>query len=699
MKYMFLAAVLVCSKGALAQSPLPAGAGRVALVKVCATCHSPEIVAGMAKNKEDWKALVSEMATKGAEGTDQEFKLIVDYLATNFPDKSNVSKATARQLETVSDLSQKDANVVNDAALRDAGRSGEEWITYNASWSEQRYSPLSQINATNINRIGPAWYADIPATPGPPQNRQEATPLMFHGRLYSIAPWSVVYALDARTGKEIWRQDPGVNKQIWQSRICCGVVNRGISLYKGKIIAPVVDGRLRALDAESGRVLWETRVSPENVPQTITMAPRVIKGGKVIIGLSGGEYGVRGFFDAYDSETGKREWRFYTVPGDPSKPFEQPELEMAAKTWSSTHEWWKIGGGTGVWNGFAYDPDDDIVYVGTGQPEPWNEVTRGPGDNLFADCILAVRGASGKLIWYYQEVPGDDWDFDAVSDLMLADLTINGKPRQVIMHAPKDGFFYVLDRHTGELLSADPFVTVTWATGVNLKTGRPTVNPEARYTTDSVSVMPSNLGATNWPPWSYNPATGLVYIRSTIGGAHTYKGDPNFTPAPIQLGPNDRAPRNEGMMRTAGHVPPPLPAIGPQGQGNVLIAWDPVAQKERWRGLASGYNNGGTLSTGGNLVFSVVNNRLLAYRADNGQQLLDLDIGLWWMGPPMTFMLDGTQYIAIAGGPLGVSGQTEHQPPAEGQPKDAPVERTTPAGVSHLLVLKLDGKASLPASK
>ena len=594
---------------------------------------------------------------------------------------------------------------IDDAALREAGRRGEEWITHNGSWSEQRYSPLSQINATNINRLGPAWYADIPASPGLPQNRQEASPLAYNGKLYSIAPWSVVYAIDARTGKEVWRQDPEVNQHVWQTRICCGVVNRGIALYQGKIVAPVVDGRLRALDAESGRILWQTRVSPENMPYTITMAPRVIKGGKVVIGVSGGEYGVRGFFDAYDSETGKRAWRFYTVPGDPSKPFEQPELEMAAKTW--TGEWWKIGGGAAVWNGFAYDPDADIVYVGTGQPGPWSEVSRGPGDALFTDCILAVRGATGKLIWYYQEVPGDDWDFDSISDLMLADLTINGKPRQVIMHAPKDGFFYVLDRRTGELLSADPFVTVTWATGVNLKTGRPTVNPEARYKVESVSVIPSNLGATNWPPWSYNPATGLVYIRSTIGGAHTYQADPNFTPTPIQIGPDDRAPRNEGMMRGGGPVPPPLPAIGPEGQGNVLIAWDPVAQKERWRGLAGGYNHGGTLSTGGNLVFSVINSRLLVYRADNGQQLLDFDTGLWQMGPPMTFMLDGTQYIAIAGGPTGVSQQAGRggppagrggANPAPGQPANATGIRTTPAGVSHLLVLKVDGKASLSPS-
>lgn len=265
---------------------------------------------------------------------------------------------------------------VDDAALKDAGKTGEDWISYNVNWSEQRYSPLNQINASNVSKLGLAWSYDIPAATGNPQNRQEGTPLVYDGVLYSITPWSVVYAVDARTGKERWHQDPDVNQQIWQSRICCGVVNRGVALYQDKVIAPIVDGRLRAMDAATGKIVWEVRVSPENMPYTITMAPRVIKGGKVVIGVSGGEYGVRGFFDAYDAETGKRAWRFYTVPGDPSKPFEQAELAEAAKTWSG--EWWKIGGGAPVWNGVAYDPDADILYVGTGQPGPWTEVRAAP---------------------------------------------------------------------------------------------------------------------------------------------------------------------------------------------------------------------------------------------------------------------------------------------------------------------------------
>jgi len=641
---------------------------------------------------------------------------------------------------------------IDDSVLREAGRTGDEWISYNVNWSEQRFSPLSQINTSNVSRLGLGWYTDIPAAPGNPQNRQEGTPLVYNGVVYSITPWSVVYAVDARTGREMWRSDPEVNQQVWQSRICCGVVNRGIALYQDKVIAPVVGGRLRALDLATGKIAWETRVSPENMPYTITMAPRVIKGGKVIVGVSGGEYGVRGFFDAYDAETGKRAWRFYTVPGDPSKPFEQPELADWAKTW--TGEWWKIGGGAPVWGGVAYDPDADIVYVGTGQPGPWTSVHRGKGDNLCTDCIIAVRGATGKLVWHYQTTPGDDWDYDSIADIMLADLTFNGRQRHVLMHAPKNGFFYVLDRHTGELLSADPWVQVSWASGVNLKTGRPTVNPEARYGTDSVSVMPGPGGGHVWPPWSFNPATGLVYIPSTSGNGYTYQANPDYTPLPTDIGPTGRGQMNMGTGRGgagrggaggggrgaagAAGAPPPgvdpaavaagrggvppgvdpaavaagggrggagaggggrgpaapaIPSIGPEGRGNFLIAWDPVAQKERWRvaGGAAGFNQGGTLSTGGNLVFSSVNTRLLAYRADTGEQILDITTGISQMGPPMTFAIDGKQYVAVAGGPVGAGGGR-----GRGGAQAAPATPAAPAQPSRLLVYTLDGKATLP---
>jgi PQQ-dependent dehydrogenase (methanol/ethanol family) len=641
---------------------------------------------------------------------------------------------------------------IDDQALRDAPRLADDWLSYNMGWSEQRFSQLNQITSQNVNRMGLAWYTDIPSARGNPQTRQEGTPLVANGMIYSIAPWSVVYAVDARTGKEAWHSDPDVNQQVWQSRICCGVVNRGIAMYEDKIIAPVVDGRLRALDAATGKLVWESRVSPANMAYTITMAPRVIKGGKVIIGVSGGEYGVRGFFDAYDVQTGKLAWRFYTVPGDPSKPFEQPVLADWAKTWSG--EWWKLGGGGPVWNGMAYDPDSDILYVGTGQPGPWTEVSRGKGDNLCTDCIIAVRGATGKYIWHYQTTPGDDWDFDSIADIMLADLNINGRQRQVVMHAPKNGFFYVLDRKTGELLSADPWVTVNWASGVDLKTGRPRVNPEARYGTDAVSITPGPGGGHVWPPWSFNPNTGLVYIPSTIGNGYTFQANPDFVPLPTDIGLEGRGQMNMGTGRAgggrggaaagaggaaagrgaapglapgldaaavaaaggagrgaapagagappaggpgggrgpAGPPPPSPPSIGPEGRGNILVAWDPIAGKERWRGLSAGFNQGGTLSTAGNLVFASVNTRLIVYRADNGDVLMDITTGLSQMGPPMTFMLDGKQYVAIAGGPPQVGGGRGGRGagPAPASPAAAPQP-------SRMLVYALDGKATLPA--
>src|SRR6185295_1857327 len=265
---------------------------------------------------------------------------------------------------------------VNDALLKTGSTTGEEWVAHGTNWAESRYSPLKEIDASNVSRLGLAWSADIPFAPGRVELHQEGTPLVFNGVIYGITPWSIVYAIDLRTHKELWRSDPAVDQAVWGSRICCGVVNRGLALYEGKVIAPVVDGRLRALNMTDGKQLWEVRVSPDNQAYTITMAPRVIKGGRIIIGVSGGEYSVRGFFSAYEANTGKLSWRFYTVPGDPSKPFEHPELAAAAKTWSN--EWWKMGGGAGVWNGMAYDGDNDIVYVGTGQPGPWTDMHRGP---------------------------------------------------------------------------------------------------------------------------------------------------------------------------------------------------------------------------------------------------------------------------------------------------------------------------------
>ena len=649
---------------------------------------------------------------------------------------------------------------VDDALLKSGSKSGDEWVSYGRNWSEQRYSQLDQINASNISKLGLDWTYDIPVAPGNYQVHQEATPLIFNGVLYSITPWSVVYAVDLKTHKEIWRADPEVNQAVWQSRICCGVVNRGIAMYQGKIIAPAVDGRLRALDAATGRILWESRVSPANMAYTITMAPRVIKGGRIVVGVSGGEYAIRGFFAAFDVNTGKQLWKFYTVPGDPSKPFEQPELKEAAKTWSN--DWWKIGGGAAVWNGFAYDADTDTVYVGTGQPGPWTDFSRGAGDNLFANCILAVRGATGKLVWYYQEVPGDDWDYDSIADLMLADLKIDGKTRKVIMHSPKDGFFYVLDRGTGQLISADAITKINWATAIDLKTGKPQVNPAARYGKDTVRVLPGPSGGHVWPPWSYSPVTGLIYIPGTAGGSYNYQADPDFKPQPTDIGPEGRGLMNMGTGRGAGGGqlgrggagggrgaagggrggpdalpdavaaatpggggqgaakqaptgPIDIPSWGPDGPtGNVLYAWDPIAKKERWRVPQAGAGPfaGGTLATAGNLVLDSVNDTLMIFKADTGEKIGEYNLHITQMGPPTSFTIDGKQYIAVTGAPgggnpfggaAGGGGGGGGRGAGKGAPKGGDAkggdQAAAPRPPAKLWVFALDGKMPLPAAQ
>ncbi len=532
---------------------------------------------------------------------------------------------------------------VDDASLRNAGQSGAEWLTHGLSQAETRFSPLKQIDATNVNRLRMAWSFEVGSGGG----GQEATPLFWNGTIYSITNWSIVFAVDARTGKERWRWDPQVNQVAVRPEICCGVVNRGLAIYNGMVFAPVVDGRLHALDAETGKPVWEARVAYPQDHHTITVAPRIAKG-KVIIGVSGGDRPSRGFFDAYDAATGRRAWRFYTVPGDPSKPFENAAMRKAAETWDG--EWWKLGGGGAVWDGMAYDPDAELVYVGTGNAEPWTYHLRSSKekDNLYVCSILAVDVNTGELKWHYQVVPGDNWDFDSVQHLILADLTITGRSRKVIMQANKNGFYYVIDRLTGQFISAQPFSYVTWAKGIDQKTGRPLVNPEAYYGTEPILISPGGGGAHNWSPMAFSPMTGLAYIPTSTNNSFVYAAEGVFTPLPGRM---------TGTVRPAPapKLPPP-PAIGPEpieGRGRgALVAWDPVAQKMRWRTPGGGGIGGGTLTTAGNLVFQVINDgRLVAYSADKGEKLLELQTGLRsGMGPPITYQLDGKQYVALMGG-------------------------------------------------
>jgi quinohemoprotein ethanol dehydrogenase len=524
---------------------------------------------------------------------------------------------------------------VDDGTLRKA--SPGEWTTYGRDYAETHFSPLKQINADNVGRLGLAWSWDTGTEGG-----IESTPLVSNGVLYATGPWSVVFAIDARTGKEKWRYDPDVAR-VNGPHMCCGPVNRGVALYEGKVFVGALDGRLIALNAETGAVVWSVQTLDPNEDHNITGAPRVVKG-KVIIGNGGAEFAARGFVSAYDAGTGKQAWRFYVVPGDPSKPFENPELEKAAKTW--TGEWWKYGGGGTPWDGMAYDPQADLLYIGTGNGGPWDINVRSPqgGDNLYLSSVIALKPETGRMAWYYQEVPGDQWDYTATQPMILADLTINGKLRKVLMHAPKDGFFYVMDRVTGELISAEPYAKeVTWATSIDLKTGRPNINPEARYGKNAAQVSPSDGGAHNWHPMAYSPITGLVYIPGQES-TFNYAPDPNF-----RFDKSHRTrPYNTGLDMLKGR--PPVPVGGSWAHSGFLVAWDPIAQKERWRIPYPGGFNSGALATAGNLVFHASSGGdFYAYNAETGAKLWEAKLAPG-TASPVSYELDGKQYITILAG-------------------------------------------------
>jgi PQQ-dependent dehydrogenase (methanol/ethanol family) len=517
-----------------------------------------------------------------------------------------------------------------------------EWLSHGRTYDEQRYSPLERITDKNIAQLGLAWSFDLAAPRG-----AEATPLVADGVIYITEPWSVVQALDAKTGKPIWRYDPQVPREKGYDA-CCDVVNRGVALWGGSVFVGALDGRLIALDAKDGKVRWTAETFDPATPRTITGAPRVVKG-KVLIGHGGAEYGVRGYLSAYDAETGTLAWRFYTVPGDPSAPADGAAsdkvlAEKALPTWNG--EWWKYGGGGTVWDSMAYDPELDLLYIGVGNGSPWNHQIRsaGKGDNLFLSSIVALRSETGEYVWHYQTTPGESWDYTATQHIILADLTIAGVTRKVLMQAPKNGFFYVLDRTTGDLLSATQYVPINWATGVDLKTGRPIENPEARYLEKPMLVKPSYYGGHNWQPMAFNPKTGLVYIP-TLDIPMAYGHDANFKFRPGQM--------NLGIDLLVVALPDDVAtrrAIKSMLKGD-LIAWDPVRRKQAWRVALAGPGNGGVLTTAGNLVFEgTADARFVAYRADTGEKLWETPTQSGVVAAPISYEIDGEQYVAVMAG-------------------------------------------------
>jgi PQQ-dependent dehydrogenase (methanol/ethanol family) len=526
------------------------------------------------------------------------------------------------------------ANVGSQRLLNADSEPGS-WMSYGRTYSEQRYSPLGKISTSNVTDLGLAWRFDLETERG-----IEATSVVVGGVMYTTSSWSIVHALDARTGAPLWSYDPKVAKDKIR-HACCDAVNRGVAVWEGQVFVGVLDGRLAALDAATGKVNWEIATVDAQLPYTITGAPRIIDG-KVLIGNGGAEFGVRGFLSAYDVKDGKELWRFYTVPGDPELGFENDAMKMAAETWKGKH--WELGGGGGtVWDAMAYDPDLDLLYFGVGNGTPWNRELRSPGggDNLFLSSIVAVRPDTGEYVWHYQTTPGETWDYTATQHIILADMEIGGEQRKVLMQAPKNGFFYVLDRADGTLLSANNYIDITWATHVDMQTGRPVEVDGARYTDKEFTVYPSYLGGHNWHPMSYSPDTGLVYIP-VLDFPAAYGQPENFIYRPgagntgadgiIGSLPDDQAERDALRSLMKGR----------------LLAWDPKTQKEAWRVEHRGPWNGGTLATAGNLVFQgTADGEFVAYSADKGDKLWGFPAQTGIVAPPISFELDGEQYISV----------------------------------------------------
>lgn len=564
--------------------------------------------------------------------------------------------------------------LVDDAALADASQ-GDDWLAFGRTYDEQRFSPLTQVNDQTIGELGVAWYMDLPN-----DRSLYGTPLVVDGVMYFEGSYNVLRAVDAASGELMWEYDPRVIEHAGDRLRIMWDASRGLALYKGRVYIATIDGRLIAVDAMNGQEVWSTQTFDPELPLFITGVPKVFRD-LVVIGNGGTELGaIRGFLDAYDAETGERVWRWYTVPGNPADGFENDAMAMAAETW--TGEWWQYGGGGTVWHGITYDPEFDQVIFGTGNGAPWNQKIRSPGggDNLFLSSVVALDAATGEYRWHYQTTPGETWDYNSNMDIVLADLEIDGRTVKAAMHAPKNGFFYVIERETGRLLSAEPFANITWATGIDMETGRPIEVPGVRYEDEPVTIYPSAIGAHSWHAMSYNPGTGLVYIPAVdfAGG---------FGDATIDIS-TWQSPDWEfdaGVDRLTVDVPA-------EAGTSTLKAWDPVEQRLVWEIPTPGMWNAGTLTTAGNLLFQgQADGRLVARRATDGEELWSADLGSGISAPAITYRVDDRQYVSILVGWSGAavaflgSIGAQHGWAYKAQPR-------------RLVTFALDGDVALPAA-
>src|SRR5688572_27162195 len=579
----------------------------------------------------------------------------------------------------VSACSGSDARVVDDAALSDETR-GEDWLAFGRTLSEQRFSPLLQIDTANVSGLKVDWFIDLPDKSG-----LVSTPLVANGVLYFIGSMNRVRAVDAASGRRICTYNPKVTEQAGD-RMCVGWDhNRGIALWRDKVILATWDGRLIGVDAATGQEQWSTMTIDPAKAMYITGAPKVFKD-KVLIGNGGTEQGpARGYVTAYDAATGAQAWRFWIVPGNPADGFENATMEMAAKTW--TGEWWTFGGGGNAWHGFTYDAELDRLYIGTGNGSPWNRKIRSPGggDNLFLSSIVALNPDNGEYLWHYQTAPGETWDYNSNMDIVLADLPIAGRTVKAILHAPKNGFFYVIDRETGKLVSADAFTKTTWATSIDSVTGRPNENPEARYERGSAVVTPGPVGAHNWHAMSFNPQTGLAYYPA-IHMSYT------FSDAGIDLATWQSPIWKRGTGTAAASATSGAGVSRSDGVTGSLQAWDPVRRKLAWEIPLDGFWNPGTMTSAGNLVFQGrADGNFVAYNATTGAELWRVNVGLGISAPPITYSVGRRQYVALLVGWGGAGA-------AIGGPLIAAHGWTYGTHKRRLIAFSLSGTTILPPS-
>jgi quinohemoprotein ethanol dehydrogenase len=558
------------------------------------------------------------------------------------------------------------ANVTAERLL-EAASEPSQWMTYGGDYEETRFSRLKQITRDNVKDLGLVWFADYDTN-----LQQTGTPLYIDGVIYVSTAWSKVYAYDAKTGKQLWQYNPKTPGELIRN-VCCGIVNRGIAAWNGKIYIGTLEGKLVAIDAKTGKEAWSVLTVDPKGKYSITSAPRIAKG-KVFIGNSGGEFGVRGYISAYDAETGKMDWRFYTVPGNPKDGFENEHLKKAAATWGG--EWWTLGGGGTVWDAVIYDPVTDLLYFGTGNGTPWNQAARDPttGDNLYLASIIAVKADTGEYVWHYQTTPADTWDYDSVSPMTVVNLTWEGKERRVILQPCKNGFFYVLDASSGQLLLAEPFTEVNWADGVDMKTGRPRVKPEARYPEGKpFNLAPGVQGAHGWHSNAYSPQTGLLYVP-TQDAWFPMINDPKYKPSDVGY--------NLGIDFGAQFTFYRDNPKAKRGFVGYLQAIDPVTGKQVWKGEPNEGPTGGALATASDLVFQGGGSgqEFRAYDARNGEKLWSTKVQTGILAAPISFELDGQQYIALSVGGNTLGGYY------------AP-------NYSRMLVFGLGGKTELPPIK